>query len=77
MAARTRRTVLSDEWKEKIRVGVLLDRLSKHANGELDMSSTQIKAAEILLRKTVPDVARTEIAGDSDAPLELRVGWQK
>ncbi len=67
---------MSDEWKEKIRAGVLLDRLSKHANGELDMSSTQIKAAEILLKKVVPDVARTELAGDADAPLEVRFGWQ-
>lgn len=77
MAARTRRTHLSDEWKEKIRAGVLLDRLSKHANGEIDMSNTQIKAAEILLKKVVPDVARTEIAGDADAPLELKIGWQR
>lgn len=69
--------MLSEEWKEKIRAGVLLDRLSKHANGELDMTGSQIKAAEILLKKVVPDVARTEVAGDPEAPLELKVGWQK
>ena len=77
MAARTRALRLTPEWKEKIRVGVLIDRLSKHANGELEMSSTQIKAADILLKKMVPDVARTEIVGDDDQPIQMVIGWQK
>ena len=77
MAARTRRTQLSEEWKEKIRAGVILDRLVKHVNGEIDMSNTQVRAADILLKKIVPDVARTEIAGDPDQPLNIGVGWIK
>ena len=64
---------LTPEWKEKIRVGVILDRLSKHVDGEVEMSSTQIKAAEILLKKVVPDVARTELAGDEETPITLKV----
>lgn len=64
---------LTPEWKEKIRIGVILDRLSKHVDGELEMSSTQIKAAEILLKKVVPDVARTEVVGDEEQPVTIKV----
>lgn len=66
MAARIRKTTLSDEWKEKIKVGVILDRLAKHVHGEIEMTSSQIKAAEILLRKTVPDLGRQEVVGAGD-----------
>lgn len=77
MAARTRRTQLSEDWKDKIRAGVILDRLVKHVNGEIDMSNTQVRAADILLKKIVPDVARTEIAGDPDRPLNIGFSWIK
>lgn len=73
MAARTRMLRLTPEWKEKIKVGVILDRLSKHVDGEIEMSNSQIKAAEILLKKVVPDVARTEIAGDEESPVAIKV----
>lgn len=73
MAARTKMLRLTPEWKEKIRVGVILDRLSKHVDGEIEMSNTQIKAAEILLKKVVPDVARTELAGDEESPITVKV----
>ena len=63
MAARIRKTALSEDWKAKIQAGVIMDRLLKHVHGEIDMSSSQIKAAEILLRKTVPDLGRQEVVG--------------
>jgi hypothetical protein len=64
---------LTPEWKEKIRVGVILDRLSKHVDGQVEMTSTQVKAADILLKKVVPDVARTEIVGDEENPVAIKV----
>ena len=60
MAARKNKLKLSDDWKERIRAGVLMDRLLKHVEGTIDMSPTQLKAADILLRKIVPDLSRTE-----------------
>lgn len=57
MAARTNTFVLSDRWKEKIQVGVIMDQLIKHVMGEIEMSSTQIAAAKILLSKVIPDMA--------------------
>lgn len=38
-------------------------RLRKHVLGQVEMSATQIKAAEILLRKVVPDVKQVEHTG--------------
>jgi hypothetical protein len=75
MAARIRKTKLTDEWKARIQAGVILDRLVKHVNGEVDMSSSQIKAADILLRKTIPDLARTEVTGMDGEPQEMVIKW--
>ena len=63
MPARTRRKKLDDKWKEKIKAGVILDRLMKHVNGELKMETTQINAAKILLNKVYPDLKAHEIDG--------------
>ena len=71
MAARKRKLTLSDEWKEKIRVGMLVGRLYGHVTGEVDMSSSQIKAADILLKKLVPDLARTEVTGKDGGPVVI------
>jgi hypothetical protein len=77
MAARIRKTKLTYEWKARIQAGVILDRLVKHVNGEIEMSSSQIKAADILLKKTVPDLARTEVTGMDGAPQEMVIRWGK
>ena len=37
------------------------------------MSNSQIKAADILLRKTIPDLVRTELTGLNGGPLEHRM----
>lgn len=60
MAARKNKLELSDDWKERIRAGVLMDRLVKCVEGTLEMTPVQIKAADILLKKIVPDLARTD-----------------
>jgi hypothetical protein len=77
MAARIRKTTLSEQWKAKIQAGVILDRLVKHVNGEIEMTASQIKAADILLKKTVPDLARTEVTGKDGEPQQHVVTWQK
>lgn len=62
MAARYR-TWTPDVVRARIRVGMLIRRLSNHVLGRLEMSPTQIKAAEILLRKAVPDMRALEHSG--------------
>lgn len=73
MPARTRKISLTDSWKAKIRASMLLNRLQDHAIGKVDMKSTQVKAADIVLRKMVPDLARTEMVGDGGGPLTVEI----
>ena len=46
----------ADVVRARIRTGMLINRLQNHVMGRLDMSKTQIQAAGILLRKTLPDM---------------------
>ena len=78
MPARTRRIKLTERWKNKIRTTVILKRLQEHVDGQLELKPTQVKAAEILLKKTVPDLAKTEVSGpDGQAiPVSLQVSFR-
>ena len=75
MAARKRKVVLSDAWSEKIQASQIMNRLLKHVEGEIELSSTQVKAADILLKKVVPDLARTENVGNEGGPQEMVIRW--
>ena len=44
-----------------IRTTQLLKRLQNHANGEIEMSPTQVQACKILLQKTLPDLKSTAL----------------
>src|SRR5690348_8779384 len=48
--------------RSKIQVGQIIKLLIQHINGEREMQPTQIKAAEILLKKALPDLTATEIS---------------
>lgn len=56
MAARIHLTQ-NDETRKKIQTSQLLNRLESHVFNDVKMSQTQIKAAEILLKKTLPDLS--------------------
>jgi hypothetical protein len=70
MAARKRKISLTDSWKAKISASVICDRLQKHVGGKLKMTPTQIKAAQILLGKVVPDLTRAEHTGKGGGPIK-------
>lgn len=74
MAARLRARH-QDEIREKIKASQLINRLTNHALGELELTATQIKAIEILLRKSVADLSSVEISGNQDAPVKHEVKW--
>lgn len=59
-------------YRNKNKIGNLMSRIEKHANGEIEMTSTQLKAAEIFLRKTLPDLNKTTIEG-GEKPIQQRV----
>lgn len=67
-----------DDVRKKIQVSQLLNVLQNHALGiSEDLSPTRMKAIEILLRKSMPDMASITISGDSDLPIQHIVTWAK
>lgn len=71
MAARTLRPRHQDEIRDKIQTSQLINKLQKHAlsDDESEITSSRMKAIEILLRKTLPDLTATELSSDPDNPL--------
>ena len=47
----------SDLVRSKIQASQLINRLTDHALGEVELTQTQIRAIEILLNKSVPNLA--------------------
>ena len=69
MAARTVTLNHKAEVREKIKVGVLLNRLHNNALGEIEMTAGQIKSAEILLKKALPDLSTVTHEGNDEKPV--------
>lgn len=57
--------------RAKIQTSQLINRLNDNANGKIEMTNSQVKSAEILLRKTLPDLSAVTLSGDKDNPLEI------
>ena len=70
MAARLRKTH-QDDVRMKIQASQLVNRLTDHALGEVELSSTQVRAIEILLRKSIPDLTSVEMTGADGGPLVM------
>jgi hypothetical protein len=70
MAARIRKHH-QDEVRLRIQTSQLINRLTDHALGDTELSATQIRAIEILLKKSIPDLSAIEISGDEENPLQL------
>ena len=68
-----------EDVRKKIQVSQLLNVLQNHALGINDdeITPTRMKAIEILLRKSMPDMASVTISGDADQPLQHIVTWAK
>ncbi len=68
--ANNRVVKLSSEWRERIEKAGLLERVLSFAMGEVDkdgnlvveMTMPQLRAAEIVLRKCLPDLKAIEMA---------------
>ena len=69
MPARLRKTH-QDDVRAKIQTSQLINRLENHALGEIDLTPTQIKAIEVLIRKTLPDLSSVEMTGEDGGPIE-------
>jgi hypothetical protein len=65
MAARLRLRH-QDEIRDKIQASQLVNRLTNCALGEVELTAQQLKAIEILLRKSLPDLSAVSIEGSGD-----------
>ena len=77
MAARNVKIKIDDRTRDKIRTSQLLNRLNDHVFSDTDISQTQLKAIEILLRKSLPDLSAVELSGNDERPIKMVVEWQK
>lgn len=59
--------------RDKINAGMLIEKLTECALGHEELNAQQMKAIEILLKKSVPDLSSVEMSGDADAPVLLKV----
>ena len=62
----------ADSCRAKIRTTQLINRLQANANNELEkeMSTGQVRSAEILLNKTLPNLSATELKADVSNTVE-------
>ena len=75
MAATKRNAMNIEEARKKIQTTQLINRLQNHGLGTLKkpLDGTQIKAIEILLRKSVPDLSAVSLGSDPDNPVTFVV----
>jgi len=73
VAARKKAGTLDKPWDEKVRAKIqtsmLVNRLHDHVFATAELSQTQMKAIEILLRKSLPDLSAVTLSGDADNPV--------
>lgn len=55
---------MSEHVRAQIQTDKILKRLRDHVDGKVALEATQIKAAEILLRKSLPDLSSVEMVAD-------------
>lgn len=64
--------------REKIQTSQLVNRLQSFANGSIELSRDQIKAIEVLLKKSLPDLSAVEMSGTMEQNVTVRgaLAWQ-
>jgi hypothetical protein len=72
MAARLRK-LHQDDVRSKIQTSQIINRLTDHGFGKVDLSPSQVQALSIVLKKSLPDLASVELSGNKDAPIVTRI----
>ena len=71
MAEKHRKLTNDASVREKIKMRQLVELLENHAFGLVNLEKTRLRAAEILLRKTLPDIQVIQV--DIDGGVDIRV----
>ena len=71
MAGRPMNKLHQDDVRKKIQASQLINVLQNHAlsDGEDELSMSRMKAIEILLRKSIPDLSAVTLSGDENNPV--------
>ena len=60
--------------RDKIQASKLIELLQEYAFGIVEeIPSGRMKAIEILLKKSVPDLSAVELSGNDEAPVTLNI----
>lgn len=71
MAARINKINHDEKTKRLISASQLLNRLISHANGEIELSQSQVNAARIVIGKSIPDLKAVELTGEGGGAIEM------
>jgi hypothetical protein len=70
--AEKHRTLSTDAaTRESIKTPELVELLSNHAFGLVDLTQTRLKAIEVLLKKSLPDIQMVSLAIDGGIKIEV------
>lgn len=72
MAERMRKTH-QDDVRAKIKTSQLVNRLTDHALGLVELTATQVRAIEVLIRKTLPDLQAVAHSADEGTAIGLAI----
>lgn len=72
MAAR-KQPYHNEEIRQRIKTSQLINRLFSHANGDVDMTATQVSAALGLLKKSLPDLQAVQHSGGTDNSVTVTI----
>jgi len=56
----------TNRLRERIRVGMIMDRFQKCINGEIELTSQQVACGKVLLNKVLPDAIAPKESADSN-----------
>lgn len=76
MAARIRKIKHDENTRLKIQAAQLINRLTAHAEGTVELSATQVRSIEILLRKILPDLSDVKMEVDAQ-PITFQLDMGK
>lgn len=71
MAARTRKARCDDFTRERLKTTQIVNRLTGHVLGTVEMSPSQVTAGLGLLKKSLPDLQATEFTGKNGGPVQF------
>ena len=63
--AHNRNPYRGQQWRDAINTSLLVKRLYDNSIGKIELTASQLKSIEILLRKTIPDLKAIEHSGET------------